>query len=76
MPTIPVSNRAAQGGSPAGSPGTGATGTMCAAPVLTCLSCHWWTPTVCKSKVPGFPGRGAGKCRYFTYEPGVDEGKV
>lgn len=76
MPTDAISPSAAQGRDPAGAPGPGATGTGGAAVVLTCLSCHWWTRSRCLSKVPGFPGRGANKCRYFSYEPGVDEGKV
>lgn len=27
----------------------------------------------CADKIPGFPNRGAGRCKGFVYEPGSDE---
>lgn len=74
MPTEPIGNRPAQGGTAARSAGIGKDRAAGADPVLTCRSCYWWRMTGCYSKVPGFPNRGQGKCRYFNYDPGVDEG--
>lgn len=42
---------------------------------LGCWSCAKQRDamTRCADKIPGFPTRGAGRCKGFVYEPGSDE---